>query len=128
MLLSPIAKPVKGMRLHFFLRFYTTPGQQLSILGDIAELGAGNIAGAVAMQYLNGEFWQASIDVDVTKKITVHYKYVLTYADGYQVIEWEDNREVELSKTGVAEIQLVDTWNHAGDFENTFFTSPFQST
>ena len=24
------------------------------------------------------------------------------------------------------EVQLVDTWNHAGEYENAFFSAPFQ--
>jgi 4-alpha-glucanotransferase len=116
------------MKLHFFLRFYTTVGQTLSILGDNEELGANNIDKAVPMQYLNSEFWQVTVDVDISKAGNIHYKYVLTYADGYQVIEWENDRQVDISKKSVEEIQVVDTWNHAGDYENVFFTSPYQST
>jgi 4-alpha-glucanotransferase len=116
------------MKLHFFLRFYTTVGQQLSILGDIEELGANDLTRAVAMQYLNNEFWQVTVDVNTSRIEGIHYKYILAYADGYQVIEWETERQIDVPKKAMEEIQVVDTWNHTGDYENAFFTAPFQST
>jgi 4-alpha-glucanotransferase len=116
------------MKLHFYVRFHTTVGQSLSVSGNITELGNGAIAGAVPMHYLNNEFWHTTVEADTSVKDTVQYKYVLTYADGYEVIEWGDDKEVDISKAGIEEIQLVDTWNHAGEFENAFFTSPFQQT
>ena len=35
------------------------------------------------------------------------------------------NRVIDVSKTGIEEIQLTDTWNHAGAYENVFYTDPF---
>ena len=29
---------------------------------------------------------------------------------------------------GINELQFIDTWNHAGEYENAFFTAPFQNT
>ncbi|RYY09362.1 MAG: hypothetical protein EOO04_38550, partial [Chitinophagaceae bacterium] len=53
-----------GMKIQFFLRFHTQPGQKLSIVGDIPQLGSGNQAQAFDMQYLNSEYWHAGIEAD----------------------------------------------------------------
>lgn len=116
------------MKLHFYVRFHTTLGQALAVLGNIDELGNNSLPAAAAMTYLNNDFWHLTVETDASKNAKLSYKYVLTYSDGYQVIEWGNDKEIDISKTGTEEIQLVDTWNHAGDFENAFFSSPFQQT
>src|SRR5438552_3722658 len=116
------------MKLHFYVRFHTNFGQTLSVLGNIPVLGQDKPADAILMQYFNNDYWQLSIDIDPAEAARIHYKYVLTYADGFQVIEWGDDREVDISKTGIDEIQLVDTWNYSGEYENVFFTAPFHET
>ena len=116
------------MKLHFYVRFHTTVGEALAVLGNIDELGNNNLAKAAAMTYLNNDFWHLSIEADTSKTAKLHYKYVITYSDGYQVIEWDNDKAIDISKTGTEEIQLVDTWNHAGDYENAFFSAPFQQT
>ncbi len=41
--------------------------------------------------------------------------------------EWGDDRVLDIHSTQLEEIQVVDTWNHAGEFENAFYTAPFQN-
>jgi len=127
-LFSSLAKLSCYMKLHFYVRFHTTVGQSLSVVGNAEELGNGIVTNMVHMQYLNDEFWHTVVDVDSAKAARLQYKYVLTYADGNEVIEWGNDKDIDLSGTGAGEIQLIDTWNHAGEYENVFFTSPFQET
>jgi len=114
------------MKIHFYLRFYTKPGQVLSVCGDIPALGNDDAAYALQLAYLNDQFWYASIDVDPAATSRIHYKYILTNEDGFQVIEWSDDKKADTGKSGIDEIDLYDTWNHAGEYENVFFTDPFQ--
>ena len=116
------------MKLHFYVRFHTKTGESLSVSGNIAELGNDNLSEALSMSWLNNDFWQVTTEVDISKIARIHYKYMLTYADGYKVVEWGNDKEIDVTKTGVDEIQLVDRWNYTGDFENAFFTAPFQQT
>ncbi len=113
------------MKLHFYVRFHTSTGQKLSITGNIRELGNESLSGALPMNFLNNDFWYATIEVDNSKSSKLCYKYVLTYADGFEVIEWGDDKEIDLGKSGIEEIQLVDSWNHAGEYENAFFSVAF---
>lgn len=117
------------MKLQFYLRFHTRYGQRLWITGNLPELGNGNPEQAPAMTYLNEEFWTFSIEVrrkELPARLQYHYR--LQNEDGTWVDDWEQHREL----TGIAkdketgEWQLVDTWNHAGEYENSFYTAPFR--
>jgi len=116
------------MKLHFYVRFHTKTGESLSVSGNIDALGNGDISKALPMTWLNNDFWQVTTEASFSAETPVHYKYVLTYADGFKVIEWDNDKKIDYSKSGAEEIQLVDRWNYAGDFENAFFTDPFQQT
>ncbi|MEO6316569.1 MAG: 4-alpha-glucanotransferase, partial [Chitinophagaceae bacterium] len=116
------------MKLHFYVRFHTKAGESLSVSGNIPELGGGDTNAALPMNWLNNDFWQVSVEADTSKSARIKYRYILTYADGFKVVEWSNDKDADISKAGVDEIQLVDRWNNAGDFENVFFTDPFQQT
>jgi len=115
------------MKLQFYLRYHTSYGQSLWISGDTDELGNGDPGKALPMNYLNDEFWTVSLEIkrrDLSKLIT--YKYLLKNSDGGWIYEWGQDRYLEgLKKTEVQELQLVDTWNHAGEYENAFYSAPF---
>ena len=116
------------MKLHFYVRFHTELGQTLSVTGNIAALGNNNLSEALPMTWLNNDFWQVAVETGTDEPVSIHYKYVLSYADGFKVVEWGNDKEININKKGVEEIQLVDRWNYAGEFENSFFTAPFQQT
>ena len=50
------------MKLQFYLRFHTEPGQSLWITGNSAELGNDDPNNALPMEFLNEEFWQANVE------------------------------------------------------------------
>lgn len=114
------------MKIQFYLRFHTKYGQSLWISGDIDELGNNDHSMAIPMRYLNEEFWHCSIDIR-KKELPKHisYKYILKNEDGEQVFEWGNDRSTDIPTKDTAEIQLTDTWNHAGEYENAFYSSPF---
>lgn len=114
------------MKIHFFLRFSTQLGQSLHIAGNCKQLGNNNLDEAAPLEYLNNEFWQAVIEIDPKEIARLNYKYILRNADGFSVVEWGDDRAIDLTKTGVEEVQVIDSWNHAGEYENAFYTDPFQ--
>jgi 4-alpha-glucanotransferase len=116
------------MKLQFYLRFHTRYGQSLWILGNNDELGNGDFEKALPMSYLNDEFWTAEIEIkkkELDKHIT--YKYFLKNEDGSLVQECEDDRRIDGYGKETKELQLADTWNHAGEYENAFFTAPFRN-
>ena len=78
------------------------------------------------MQYLTDEFWTATIELGKDFENELQYSYLLQGENGEMVSEWGNDRIVQVLKMPVNEIILVDTWNYAGEFENTFYTQPFQ--
>ena len=116
------------MKIQFYLRFSTQVGQNLFVTGNISELGNGDMDKAVPLQYLNNEFWMIAVDIDAAVHPKVQYKYFLKNEDATIITEWGDDRIIDVSKSGTEEIQTIDTWNHAGEFENVFFSAPFQET
>jgi 4-alpha-glucanotransferase len=77
------------------------------------------------MNYLNEEFWFAEIKIDKEKAEDFHYKYILQNPDGEIIPEGGTDRVIEIPELTIKEIHVIDTWNHAGEFENAFFTAPF---
>lgn len=114
------------MKIHFYLRFHTQLGQSLLISGNCAQLGNNSIENASSLEYLNNDFWQGVFDIDTKEVARLQYRYILRNADGFSIVEGEDNRTIDLSKRGVTDIQVIDQWNHAGEFENVFYSDPFQ--
>jgi len=116
------------MKIHFYLHFHTKQGEELYVSGNTEALGNNDPAKAVLLQYMNDEFWQGSVESTQTKQTRIQYHYIFKTKDGSQIREWGDDRLIEIPKTGVDEIQAVDVWNHAGEYENVFFSLPFQQT
>jgi len=116
------------MKVHFYLRFHTKPGQELYISGNTRSLGSREEAKALGLSYMNDEFWHGSIEADPEETREIRYSYILQNQDRSRVTEWGDDRVIAVAAVDIDEIQVVDTWNHAGEYENAFFSAPFQNT
>ncbi len=117
------------MKLHFYVRFSTKPGQALYVTGNIPELGfehAQKPPIPVALRYMNTEFWQLSVELMNKPHSPIQYHYGLTMEDGTMISEWGNDREIPATQKSATEIQVIDTWNYAGEYENAFYTAPFQ--
>src|SRR4029079_4130945 len=116
------------MKVQFYLRFHTEYGQSLLISGNTEELGNDELSNALLMTYLNDDMWAATIEVKQKKLGQLRYKYLLKTSDGEVIPEFGNDRIASVGKNGISELQFIDTWNHAGELENAFFTAPFQKT
>jgi 4-alpha-glucanotransferase len=115
------------MKVQFYLRFHTEFGQSLLVTGNVDDLGNYEVSKAITMTYLNEQFWTATINIKQKKLGHLHYKYVLKTNDGELIPEFGNDRSADLDKNDAFELQFIDTWNHAGEYENAFFTAPFQN-
>ncbi len=118
------------MTIRFTLRFSTHPGQSLLISGDLKELGENESSRAFPMTWLNEQLWQASVDLgdDLTiPPASFHYKYILRETNEEEIVEWGDDRFVDIGRITAEEVDCIDTWNHAGEFQNAFYTAPFKN-
>src|ERR1700676_4220217 len=115
------------MIIHFYLRFSTKQGQDLFICGNIPELGYQNKLATlpVLMKYKNHDFWEITMELASLPVDPVQYYYQLKMEDGNIVHEWGNDREIQVNSRH-DDLQVFDTWNHAGEYENTFYTAPFQ--
>jgi 4-alpha-glucanotransferase len=114
------------MTVHFFIRFSSKPGQSIAITGDAPELGQSDISKAIPLSYFNHDFWHGVIEINPVHNLRICYKYILKTEASENILEGGTGRVVELGKSGVDSYEVVDTWNFAGEFENAFFTAPFQ--
>ena len=114
------------MRLQFYLRYKTSFGQSIWISTN-GELGTDLIDKAVSMVYMNEEFWFAEIKIDKDKASRFQYKYILKQEDGEIIPEFGNDRTIEIPAHGIKELLVIDTWNHAGEYENAFYSAPFQN-
>jgi 4-alpha-glucanotransferase len=116
------------MRLVFYLRYHTSFGQSLWVCGNSELFGNDDPAKALPMEYLNEEFWQASVDIK-RKQLpkNFRYKYYLKNKDGEFIADWENDRVISGLSKDSNELQLIDNWNHAGEYENAFYTAPFRN-
>lgn len=114
------------MKIDFYLRFRTKFGESLAITGNLLPLGNNDGTQALPMQFLNEEFWHASIELEPQDLARLHYQYIFTTANGEVIKEGEKFRQLELDAINQKQVVFIDTWNHAGDYENAFYTAPFK--
>lgn len=112
------------MLIHFYLRYNTNFGQSLSVCSNAKALGNDSFADEFDLTYLDSEFWYGKMEL--AGPDIFNYRYILNNEDGTKIIEGETERVIELSKNSSTDLILIDTWNHAGSFENTFYTQAFR--
>jgi len=116
-----------NLKLDFYLRFYTHPGESILVTGNIPELGKGQLTAAMPLTYVNGDFWHGSIVLSEAPLDPIRYHYILKNTDGTLTEEGGDEKFIDPQSITTGEIQVIDTWNFAGEFENVFDTSPFRN-
>ncbi len=115
------------MKLELFLRFSTQPGQNLKVFGNSPSLGSGAVEKAIPMSYVNHHFWHVAIEIEndaLHHESQLQYSYLLEDNQGIQIQDWGKHRSIHIHQ-GLTGLSILDTWNHMGATENTFFTSPF---
>ena len=115
------------MIIHFYLHFSTRFGQTLFVCGNNSLLGNDNRAKALPLQYLNDQLWHGSVEIDATKETDpISYYYILREDKEEEVIEFQDDKVVDVAGIRAERLYLYDTWNYAGEIENAFFSSAFR--
>ncbi|MCU0322707.1 MAG: hypothetical protein MUE72_09840 [Chitinophagaceae bacterium] len=109
-----------GSIITFQLKFRTNYGQIIFITGNHPQLGNGNIEEAIAMQYLNEDFWQLTVAFS-NEGEPFSYNYFVKNADGTVSYDWGKDKQIDPSTTS-GEILILDSWNYAGYYENAFYS------
>ncbi len=113
------------MIIHFYIRYSTSYGQTLFVSGNIDALGNDKPAEALALSYLNNEFWVGTIEVAVKNVEEINYRYILREEGSVDILDGEKDRVVDVNTKKVKEINIIDSWNSEGDSRNAFYTKPF---
>ncbi|MGH2553640.1 MAG: 4-alpha-glucanotransferase [Chitinophagaceae bacterium] len=123
------------MKLHFFIRYHTEFGQSMWITGNTDELGNNDPIHAIPMIYLNDDYWNITIEIkkkELQKNISYHY--MLRDKNGEWLHEWENGlhdsasgKRIHVFSKDMKELQLVDSWNHVGEYENVFYSDAFKN-
>jgi 4-alpha-glucanotransferase len=118
---------IAAKKITFQLKFHTTFGQDLFILGNHPLLGDNDPAKAIPLQYFNEEYWFVTIDLNASdlQQDSITYYYVLRNADGTSSYDWGNDKTLHFKDIKAKEIHVVDAWNFAGYYENAFYTEPF---
>jgi 4-alpha-glucanotransferase len=119
---------INSIAITFQVRFHTTFGQELFVMGNHPLLGDNDVNKAVPLSYLSEDFWSATMawPADTITAKTIIYNYVLRNADGTTIIDWGSDKQFSLTKNKHKEYLFIDTWNHAGYTENTFYADAFK--
>ena len=126
---APVKKATsKSTHVTFQLKFHTKFGQTLYITGNHPIFGDSDLALALPMQYLNEEYWTASIELDkaTVGEEGITYNYFIKYEDGTTSFDWGADKVLYASTLKPAELFIADAWNFAGYYENAFYTEPFK--
>jgi 4-alpha-glucanotransferase len=111
------------------LRFHTKVGQSLFITGGHPVFGDNDIDKALPMHYRDNENWTADIvfEGEHFPKQPIPYNYFLKNDDGSISYDWGKDKTLNFKNNKASEILIIDAWNHAGYFENAFYTKAFKN-
>ena len=128
---SATVKPeITGVvKLTLQLRFHTKPGQNLYITANHEAFGDGDINKALSMHYVHNDLWVAEIDLNTASlpKGGITYNYVLRFPDGILSYDWGSDKVILPEMLTTSQVFINDSWNHAGYYENAFYTEPFSN-
>ena len=113
------------MTIDFYIRYSTRFGQTFFLSGNIDELGNDKPAEALALTYLNNEFWFGTIEIADETEAEINYRYILREEGSVDILDGDKDRVVDLNRQEGNQIVVIDTWNSEGDFGNAFYTKPF---
>ncbi|NJL28023.1 MAG: hypothetical protein HC897_09035 [Thermoanaerobaculia bacterium] len=79
--------------------YVTTPGQDLYVVGNKAEIGNWNTAGAVKLEWIDSDTWRGSVAFDASQGQAIQFKFIRK--QGGSVL-WENgsNRSYTVPATG----------------------------
>lgn len=111
------------MILHLSINFRTRWGQNLYVSGSLPELGGGDPAKAVAMNYSPDDYWKTDIKISSLEERVLTYRYFVRSENGGTFYEAGAERSIGLNSAS-RELFLNDEWQGNSD-DAPFLTAPF---
>ena len=118
-----------SIKLNFQVHFHTQFGQTLYITGNHQLLGNNDFEKALPLTYQDNNLWLISLSVKGFEAIVqpIIYNYLLKNIDGSFIEDWGNDKKFIPANFTTNEVTFIDAWNHAGYYENAFYTVPFQN-
>ena len=117
------------MRVTIFLRFATSPGQDLYISGDLVHLANKGKESILLMNYLNSNLWFIDLQINVDKRKKdklINYSFILQQNENVTIYDNGKHRLIDITSLQ-EDITIVDSWNDMGTIGNVFTTAPFKN-
>ncbi|MBR4482914.1 MAG: 4-alpha-glucanotransferase, partial [Paludibacteraceae bacterium] len=114
------------MRIHFSINYFTAWGQNMALSGTLPQLGGGDPAKAVYMNFQWRENWSYELEIKTQEPFEFKYKYIIRNSNMIDTYEWGEDRIVSVNPAVTEDLYLFDSWNNPGAIENVFMTQPFQ--
>ena len=122
-------KKENTIKLSFHLKYQTIYSQSIWIYGNHPLLGGGESNNAIPLVYLNETYWVLHLNFPKTDNADkIIYHYLIKDEKAGEILEWGNDKILDLASFTNDELVLIDTWNFAGQIENVFYTEPFRST
>ncbi|HEX6289775.1 MAG TPA: carbohydrate-binding module family 20 domain-containing protein [Herpetosiphonaceae bacterium] len=100
-----------AVRLDFTVDgFVTAPGQDIYVVGSVAELGSWSPTSAVKLTWIDSDTWSGFVDFGASAGQTIQYKYIVRQGTS---TTWENiaNRSLTVPSAGSTSVHNV--WNQA---------------
>ncbi len=119
----------KTVRVNLMLRFHTKPGQLLFITAAHEIFGNLEVDKALPMEYFNEDYWTVSVNLNPNEipENGLVYNYLLRNEDGSFTYDWGNDKKLERAVLQKEFAIIFDSWNHAGFYQNVYFTEPFKT-
>ena len=117
----------KTVKISFYLKYQTHFGQSIWVFGNHPSLGGGQPQKALPLSYLNDNFWVLELNFPFTDQ-KIEYHYLIREENGKELVEWGNDKILDLSLGITKDLILLDTWNFEGQVENVFYTDNEQGS
>ncbi|KAG2483610.1 hypothetical protein HYH03_017552 [Edaphochlamys debaryana] len=101
-----------NVQVKFCLKYRTSYGQSVKIIGSHPKLGNWDINKALDLHWSEGDRWLATIELPAGS--VYEYKYVLVDHDGRQALAWQggSNSVLALGDTDEQGVEVQDNWHN----------------
>lgn len=114
------------MKITFFIRYRTNPGEKIFLLGNNAFMGDNDESKALPMEYFNEELWKLTLNLPKHFDDTIHYSYFIYHEkNSIKTYDGDSYRILHTEHYKVSDIVIWDLWNDISLIGNIYFTSAF---
>lgn len=108
---AEIVQAKKMAKVRFWMKIHVDYGQRVCLVGSVPELGSWVLADSVAMEWSEGDMWNAVVELPAGG--VLEYKYVVVGQGGHAVSWQSGNNSVLAVALEDEELEVHDNWGGA---------------